>query len=156
MSKKFIIDSNLLLLLVVGSANIDYIGLHKSLRAYSIEDFILLSELIGEAGKLILTPNTLTEASNLLDRIKGQKALTTVLDAFKAVTIGSREEYVASAPVCIMPEFDDLGLADTVLLSLCSKEATLLAADLDLYILALRFGFTAINFNHYRDNNRYA
>jgi hypothetical protein len=63
------LDSNLLLLFVVGSASRDYIAKHKRLKAYAASDFDLLLERLGVVSSILLTPNTLTETSNLIDHI---------------------------------------------------------------------------------------
>ena len=65
----YFIDANLLVLLVVGSAGRDYISKHRRLRRFSKEDYDLLLRLIRKAKgtrRVFVTPNTLTETSNLL------------------------------------------------------------------------------------------
>jgi hypothetical protein len=47
MSDVVVVDTNLLLLLVVGSASRNYVDKHKRLGDYSLDDFDLLVELIG-------------------------------------------------------------------------------------------------------------
>ena len=60
-----IVDANLLLLWIVGLASPDYIHRHKRLQAYTNEDFLILVNILSRARRIILTPNTLTETSNL-------------------------------------------------------------------------------------------
>ncbi|MGH9477535.1 MAG: hypothetical protein ACRD1C_14630, partial [Terriglobales bacterium] len=62
-----ILDSNLLVLLTVGTASRAYISRHKRLQAYSEADFDLLVEVIAPVSKVMVTSNTLTETANLLD-----------------------------------------------------------------------------------------
>ena len=64
-----ILDSNLLVLLVVGTTSRSYIGKHKRLRAYTDRDFVLLLEVLSAAQRIIVTPNTVTETSNLAGQI---------------------------------------------------------------------------------------
>src|ERR1700674_3017507 len=64
-----ILDSNLLLLFIVGTASRDYISKHKRLQAYRDVDFTLLTQMLAAAPKIVLTPNTLTEVSNLARQI---------------------------------------------------------------------------------------
>ena len=63
-AKVIVLDANLLLLLVVGLTSRAYISKHKRLQGYEELDFDLLICLIGSAN-VIVTPNTLTETSNL-------------------------------------------------------------------------------------------
>ena len=153
MSKNIIIDSNLLLLWVVGQASPRYIGTRKNLSAYSISDFDLLTDIIGCFSSILLTPNTLSETSNLLDRTKNASERRSILQVFRSVVGSNTELYVRSAEVCERKEFAALGLTDTTLLSLCSKETTLVTSDLDLYLAAARNAFDVINFNHHREAN---
>jgi hypothetical protein len=66
MSRDVSIDSNLLLLLIVGSTSRAYITKHQRLKAYTAEDFDKLASVIGCYDKIVLLPHTLTETSNLL------------------------------------------------------------------------------------------
>ena len=62
----YFLDANLLVLLVVGSESREMIPKHGRLEHYSPEDFDILLDLLREADRLYATPNTLTEASNLI------------------------------------------------------------------------------------------
>ena len=69
MNDVVIVDSNLLLLLIVGSASMSYIDKHKRLSgAYSIEDFSTLGKIISEFSEIVSIPHVLTEVSNLADK----------------------------------------------------------------------------------------
>jgi GntR family transcriptional regulator / MocR family aminotransferase len=59
-----ILDTNLLLLLVVGLTDPRYVSAHKRLK-FQRQDFQRLQEWIDAATAVILTPNILTETSNL-------------------------------------------------------------------------------------------
>ena len=63
--RKVAVDTNLLLLLLIGSVAPDFIDNHKRLRAYTLADFLLLEEDLKSADSLIATPNVLAELSNL-------------------------------------------------------------------------------------------
>ena len=62
----FFIDANLLLLLIVGSVGRDLIAKHRRLRRFTVEDFDRLINLLDRVEQVLVTPNTLTETSNLL------------------------------------------------------------------------------------------
>ena len=62
----FFLDANLFVLLVVGSVGRDLIEKHRRLRAYSAEDYEILIDLLDRVERVLVTPNTLTETSNLL------------------------------------------------------------------------------------------
>ncbi len=69
------VDSNLLVLLIVGSVGKDLIEKHRRLRQFSVADYDTLADMISKVDRVFVTPNTLTEASNLLAQHPGSRAL---------------------------------------------------------------------------------
>jgi hypothetical protein len=146
------VDSNLLLLFVVGSASRDYIAKHKRLRAYTETDFDLLVEQLSSVPAVLLTPNTLTETSNLIGHL-GEPARSHVYEKLTALLSRpeSVERYVPSRRATSLPELPRLGLTDCALLNLCAEGIPLITTDLHLFLAAVGRGARAINFNHLRD-----
>lgn len=144
-----VLDTNLLVLFVVGSTNRAFIQRHKRLKAFSVEDFELLCRLIASCPQVIVTPNTLTETSNLLGHIE-EPARTQIFEAFRQLVLSTDEEYLESRNAVTVKEFSRLGLTDAGLLEVTRETRSLLTTDLDLYLSALNRGATAVNFNHLR------
>jgi hypothetical protein len=65
-----LLDTNLLLLLIVGGASRELIG-KKRLDTFTAEDYDTLSAIVDSLGLVATTPNILTEVSNLADQITG-------------------------------------------------------------------------------------
>jgi hypothetical protein len=66
-----VVDANLLVLLVAGSASTPYIAKHKRLRDdYTIEDFELLGLIIAKFSEIVLLPHILVEVSSLARQIE--------------------------------------------------------------------------------------
>ncbi|RAU21552.1 hypothetical protein CU669_12730 [Paramagnetospirillum kuznetsovii] len=149
-SRALILDSNLLLLYVVGATSRSYINKHKRLRAYSPEAFDLLCEFIKAASSVMLTPNTLTETSNLIDHI-GEPARSRIWAFFRQLLSARDEMYLASRMAAERDEFVRLGLTDSILLCLASTSNILLTVDAALYEAAARSGYKVENFNHHRE-----
>ena len=145
-----LIDTNLLVLFVVGTAAKEYIAKHKKLSAFTVEDYDMLLRIVSGASEVLVTPNTLTETSNLAAYI-GEPARSKVLDVLRTVSATSCERYVPSSAAAQRSEFIRLGLADAALLELSAKDVTLLTTDFGLYNAALAKGAKAFNFNHLRD-----
>ena len=145
-----VLDSNLLVLFVVGTASRDYIGRHKRLKAFAVADFQLLIQVLSGAPEVLLTPNTLTETSNLVGHID-EPARTEIYKVLGNVIARMSEHYVPSRVAIARPEFLRLGLTDATLLEPQFQDATLLTTDLHLYLAALQAGRSAFNFNHLRD-----
>lgn len=131
------VDAGLLLLLVVGATDPAIIAKHRRLDGYSTDDFDLLIEIIEAGGGLVyVTPNTLTEASNLL-RQHGEPERSVLVARFAELIERSDEVIVASAQAAQRSEFPRLGLTDAALLEVISEDQPLLTVDSDLYFAAL-------------------
>jgi hypothetical protein len=67
-----VVDTNLLLLFLIGRTNQNRISKFKRTQAYTIEDFDLLDRFMAEFKIPITTPHILTEVSNL-GKLQGQE-----------------------------------------------------------------------------------
>ena len=150
MPSALFIDANLIVLLVVGLVGRDLIARHRRTRTFAVEDYDRLIRAISLVGELRVTPNTLTEASNLLGQ-HGEPQRSRLLLKLRGLIEQSPETVVASVDAARRDVFPRLGLADAALLEIVSADAPLLTVDLDLYVAALASGEeAAINFNHWR------
>lgn len=151
---ELVIDANLLLLLVVGNTDPQLIRSHKRLKAYIEEDFDALREMIVSSNGVVVTPNIVTETSNLLDHIGGP-ARTSLVETLRQMIGDTPEEYVTSRAAASAPEFARIGLSDCAILDLVGEDRLLLTADFDLYQSAnVRRPGAALNFNHLREARR--
>jgi hypothetical protein len=148
-----VLDANLLVLLVVGTASLSYITRHKRLRAYTERDFTLLANMLASVPGVILTPNTVTEASNLIGYID-EPARSRIYTVLRKILTTTDEIYYASKQAAEHTAFLRLGITDAVLLNIAAPRQILLTTDLDLYLAAARQGHIAINFNHLMEANR--
>jgi rRNA-processing protein FCF1 len=149
---RLLVDTNLLLLYIVGSLNPEKIGRHKRTDKFTIEDYKLFLELVQRLGsqKIVVTPNILTEVSNLLGQTDEQtrKSLMILLSSIVPVF---EELTVSSADAVRIPEFTRLGLTDSTILYLSEEGMVFLTDDLHLYLALQRRGVEVINFNHVRE-----
>ena len=145
----FFIDANLLVLLVVGNLNTNIIARHRRLVDYTATDYETLLGLLGRANRIFVTPNTLTEASNLL-RQHREPERSRLMDRLAYLIEESDEVVVVSAQAAANPHFAPLGLADAALLESISPQTPLLTVDRDLYVAALaKGGNVAVNFREF-------
>lgn len=150
----YLIDANLLVLLVVGKVGRELIGRHRRLQDYTAEDYDLLVDTIESVGQLIVTPNTLTESSNLLGQ-HGEPDRSRLLEMLRILIVDAREVVISSEIASANLEFVRLGLTDAVLLEAATEESPLLTTDLRLYLAALSSDasdITAVNFRHLRSS----
>ncbi len=144
------LDTNLLILFVVGTASREYIQKHKRLKEFIVEDYDALLKIISTASEVLVTPNILTETSNLAAHIS-EPARNHVFEVLRSVVASSEEIYIPSRKASEREEFVRLGLTDASLIDMSTDETTVLTTDLNLYLAVLAKGASAINFNHVRD-----
>ena len=141
------IDTNLLVLLLVGSVDRDLVARHRRTRNFFPEDYDRLTAMIDSLDRVFVTPNTLTETSNLLNE-SGDRRLMTQLGLLTQQAV---EVYVASQEAANSGVFNRLGLTDAVLLEAISVSRPLITVDFDLYGAALAKGDNvAFNFTHWQ------
>ena len=147
----YFIDANLLVLLIVGNTDKTLISKHRRLRGYSVEDYDILIDALSQAERIFITPNTLTEASNLLSQ-HGDPERSLIFDTFRAFIHDNIEVMVRSEVASSRSEFNRLGLTDSALLEGVSEETPLITVDIELYLAALQEGRNrALNFAHIRN-----
>lgn len=149
----FFIDANLLVLFVVGSTGRDLIAKHRRLKEYRAEDYEALIELLsrGRDRRVFVTPNTLTETSNLLGQ-HGEPERSRFFEMLRVLIRESKEVVVTSAEASKNDAFGRLGLTDAALLEVATEETPLVTVDFELYLTAsLEKGEeTSVNFTHLR------
>ena len=149
-AKRVFLDTGLLMLLVVGATNRKLIAKHRRLRAFQEKDYDALIDYIGHVDKVLVTPNTLTEASNLLDH-HGEPERSRIFESLRIFIEEQEEIVVTSRTASQRKEFIRLGLTDAVLLEVVSNSNPLITVDLKLYKAAIRNeSESAHNFRHYQ------
>ena len=150
----YFVDANLLILLVAGGVDPRIVAKHRRLNGFSTDDYDFLLVVLNEVSHIFVTPNTLTETSNLL-RQHGEPERSLLMDRLAYLIEESDEVVVASAQAATNPYFRQLGLTDAALLDSISPQTPLLTVDRDLYVAALAKGENeAVNFRQFMDNNR--
>ena len=144
-----LLDSNLLLLLVVGNYDRSQVGRFKRLSTFSPEDYDTLLALIGRFRHLYITPNTATEVSNLAGGFSGD-VREACFRVFAQTIVASRELVVASGDAAAHTTFNELGLTDAALFEVAGKPALILTTDFPLSQKLSAQGLPVVNFNHIR------
>ena len=147
-AKGVLVDTNLLVLFLVGTVNRKRIANFKRTSDFTIEDYDLLERLIVWFGKLITTPHVLSQVSDLTD-LAGRE-LAAVRGSFQLLVERAEERYDASKFLVRDNCFTAFGLTDTAIVSLCSRGILVLTTDAQLHWGLVSRGFDALNFNHLR------
>lgn len=145
-----LIDTQLIVLLVVGLTSTKIIRKHKNLTAFTEADFDLLRSMIGQRPDLIMLPNIASEASSLLRQHKDPER-SRVMSTFREVLDRCREIYVDSTAAASQPEYMRQGITDSAILAGCKTGCRILTSDFALHLAAERRGLSATNFNHWRE-----
>jgi hypothetical protein len=142
------LDTNLLILLVVGRTDLAYLASHKRTRQFDPVDHRVVEALVAAYDGLATSPHVLAEASNLLRQI-GNPARDRIQATFRHVVSLCDERAMSGEEACGREEFVALGLTDAAILALCdpSREGPgrieLLTADEPLYNRAVALGIGA-------------
>jgi rRNA-processing protein FCF1 len=141
-----LVDTNLLLLYLVGKTNPGRISNFKRTSRYTVEDFNLLGQIMAQFRTLITTPHVLTELSNLGD-LQGEERLG--FRSWFVHTIEQATEYRDESRLVVKdPSFDRLGLTDAAISALSRHSYLFLTDDLDLYVTLLKRGVDVVNFSY--------
>ena len=144
-----LIDSNLLLLLLVGTYDRSLIERTKRLNKYSVGDFDLLLRFCGLFRRILTTPHVLTEVSNLTQN-PDDRRLSAFFKFFADQCGVLIERYQISADIVRHSLFLSFGLADSALAMESDEGMLLLTDDFSLCAALQKRGRDAINFNHLR------
>lgn len=147
--KPILIDTNILLLYFVGGYDRTLIGRFKRTKAYTPDDYDLLLRVVPLFRNILVTPNILTELSNLA----GQLDKGTAIDFFERFADEVQtvdERYVESIEAAGHVRFPRLGLTDATIHLLAAERILVLTDDLRLAGTLEADGFDVINFNHLR------
>jgi predicted nucleic acid-binding protein len=143
-----LVDTNVLLVLIVGRADRSYLAAHKRTRDYDPADADVLEALVGAYDGIVTLPHVLSEASNLLRQI-GNPARNRIQEELRTFILACTERPTASVLGCLHEDYLALGLTDAVVLTTCAISGVeddrieLLTADAPIYNRALSLGLPA-------------
>ncbi|HVR40919.1 MAG TPA: hypothetical protein VMU84_17640 [Thermoanaerobaculia bacterium] len=144
-----LLDANLLLLLVIGTCDRKLVRTYKRLSIFAEEDFDLLALVVSAFRHLYVTPNIITEVSNLAGALSGdvkRQCFRTLAESIRA----SEELIVSSRDASNNEMFVEFGVTDAVI-NICAGEPPLvLTVDFPLAQTLASRGRPVVNFNHLR------
>lgn len=149
-----IVDTNILLLYLIGSFDRNWIAKFDLLQKYAQEDYDTLVLLLRQFDRILTTPNILTEASNLCgdltkEKLKGK--LPALYYPSFVQSIGQlNERYVPSNAAAADAAFSRFGVSDCGIAYLAHKSFLVLTDDSHLYRHLDEQRIDAMNFNHIR------
>ena len=149
-TKGILIDTNILLLYLVGAVNRARITKFKRTAQFIGEDYNLLIKLVGKFIKVVVTPNILTEVNSLANQL-GELEIARGLSMFSIITANITEEYINSNVVAQHEMFARFGLTDCGIILLAENKYLVLTDDLKLHLYLKSLGIDTVNFNNLRN-----
>jgi predicted nucleic acid-binding protein len=148
-SNGLLIDTNLLVLLVVGTVNPNRIETFKRTSKYTRADYHLLVRVLSTFEPLYTVAHVLAEVSNLTDLTGPErKQARRVLN--KTISL-LNEAAMPNAPAAEDRLYHRLGLVDAAIGAVAlAHSCCVLTDDLDLYLGLARDKSSVLNFTHLR------
>jgi hypothetical protein len=134
-----LIDTNALVVLLIGLMDSKLIAKHKRTSIYEEQDFYDLLSAIGSLDKLVVLPNVWTEVDNLLNGFARELKypyISKTIETMKATS----ETFIASLNGAESSNFIDLGLTDSLLLGYAKECDFLVTSDSSLSDYAVAHG----------------
>lgn len=147
------LDTNLFLLLLVGSIDTALLSKSSKTCKFDKSDFERLHRFSSAFSRHVTTPPIITEACNLLDTLNKQNGSRVFLE-MRAYLERVKESRSESSHLSKLPTFLALGLADSSLFALATKNILILTDDLNLYGNIVSRRYPAVNFHHLTDLNQ--
>ena len=120
------------------------------MQDYKISDYSLLVDLIATFNKVVLIPNILAEADNLLWQI-GEPARSKLRKTLAVIVNQHSECYSLSRDAVQQNEYARLGLTDAAILAALSKGLALITSDAGLHRAAIYRGHQSTNFWQHKE-----
>jgi hypothetical protein len=145
-----VLDTNLILLFLVGQADRTILRRYKRVQMFVDQDIEVLHQILVQfQGNLLTTPQVLTEVSNFLGQASEYDQLL-LKKAFADYIQQQRGEiHVSSAMLATRDSFFRFGLTDCALED-ASSEHLIITTDYRLAGKIQSMGRSAMNFNHAR------
>ena len=144
--RSVLLDTNLLLLLIVGLYNKSFISVHKRTNNFVPGDFDLLVESIDGYEILWVTSHCLAEVSNLLLMQTHEKHAKELMDCFSGFVAKAKESHVPKEIIFKNGISTRIGVADTGIIIKSKRVSCVFTVDFNLYIEILNRGYKVRHF----------
>ncbi|MCI0629973.1 MAG: hypothetical protein L0Y44_04890 [Phycisphaerales bacterium] len=145
-----LVDSNVLLLLVIGRVDRAGITRFKRTAQYSRADFDRLVRFLNRFKKIVTTPNVLTEVNGFLSQFKLRSRQLAYAVFGRIIDEVLDERYLPSGTVAKDSAFSWLGLTDTGIGLIAAQRVLVLTEDAELRDALSRRNLLTINFEYLR------
>ncbi len=149
-SRGVLIDTNLLVLLIVGLVNRDRIPQFKRTSHFSAKDWNVLAAMLDHIPRRYCVAHILAEVSTLTDMPGPERFLAR--GVLHRTISGLEEVPIASLDACKSPYYRRLGLTDAAIVLIAQQRGcSVVTNDSALYLALMEEGASAINFDDLRN-----
>jgi len=134
-----LIDTNALVVLILGIIDPSLIRKSKRTSIYEVEDFNDLLDVIGNIENIVVLPNIWTEVDNLLNSLGGSYKNQYIQKITETIK-NTSEKYIKSETATLNQCFFDLGLTDSLILEYSKECDFLVTSDSRLSDYAHAYG----------------
>lgn len=145
-----LVDTNVLLLLLVGAVGVNYLARHKRTARYDGQAYVIARQYISRFPTVLTTPHVLAETANLLSGGLNGSALQQVWEAFRTLCGRFDERHVPIHTLVREETLRRLGVTDTGIIRLSGRGWVVLTDDLPLFVALQERNLSAVNFTHLR------
>jgi len=151
--KGILIDTNLLVLIVIGTYNRPRVATFKRTIQYTLDDLEMMLRILAYFDRCLTTPNILTEVDNLTRQLPEAEHKPLAV-AFSQLISRQFEIYLGSHHVAQHAAYSKLGLTDcATALAAAEQNVLVITDDLRLSNILSDLDLDAININHIRTLN---
>jgi rRNA-processing protein FCF1 len=147
--KGILLDTNILLLLLVGRFDPSRITRFKRTAMFVEEDYHLLARLLTRFDPILTTPTILAEVNSLSGQLP-EPVRSQYFQELSREIPSFREDFVESRELAALQEFVRFGLTDCGVVRMARDRYPILTDDFRLSQHLGKSGFEVINFNHLR------
>jgi hypothetical protein len=144
--QRLLIDTNVLMLLIVGTWDRQAIRSHRRTAIFTPADFDILQNQLTRYAGVVITPGILTEVSNLM----GNDFHARIAETIRVVCKPCMEIHRPKDEILKRSTFSRLGFGDSSILAMLADDTVVLTDDIQLYLQVLYEGHEALNFNRLR------
>lgn len=129
-SKGILIDTNLLILLLVGNFDPKYIASFKRTQKYDVSSYAFLKKYVQNFSKIITTPQILTELSNLtFDEMNQSNKMTEYFRQVVGYLRLAQESYQDKTQLIAHPSLSKFGFTDIGIVNVSKQTKCLVITD---------------------------
>ncbi|GEM_PF-3233923 len=145
-----LLDTSLLLVVCIGIYDVNLVEKFKKTAAFTIDDFILLKNIISKYSPLYVSPHILAELSNL-SKMLPSKNMIRYFNSIEELLKKQFEIYICKDEILKEVILPEIGFADTSIFKIgLKKDCVIFTTDWKLTSILRSRNLAVVNYNEIR------